>query len=113
VTPQRLVAANATCTVELRFRSHSVARERLVASEPYTVPTAHDGGGRSNGSLALGVARRCTALIGPSPLDAELRARRAQLDSADERVPARQRSSWQGAPALEALGAAQTERAAR
>jgi hypothetical protein len=84
VTPQRLVAANASCTVELRFRSHFVARERLVAREPYTPPPAHDGGGRSNGSLALGVTRRCTALIGPSPLDAELRARRAQLDSADE-----------------------------
>ena len=84
VAPQRLVAANASCTVELLFRSHFVARERLVASEPYTPLPAHDGGGRSNGSLALGVARRCTALIGPSALDAELRARRAQLDSSDE-----------------------------
>src|SRR4051794_15647852 len=41
VTPQRLVAANASCTVELCFRAHFVARESLVAS-----------------SLAPGVARR-------------------------------------------------------
>ena len=43
MTPQRLVAANASCTVEIRFREHFVARERLVASEPYTPPPAHDG----------------------------------------------------------------------
>ena len=92
-TPQRLVATNASCTVELRFRSHFVARERLVASEPYTPLPAHDGGGRSNGSLALGIARRCAALIGPSPLDGELRARRAQLDAADELGLARARAA--------------------
>jgi alkylation response protein AidB-like acyl-CoA dehydrogenase len=84
VTPLRLISANASSTVELCFRSHFVAQERLVASAPYTPPPAHDGGGRSNGSLALGVARRCTTLLGPSPLDAELRARRAQLDAADD-----------------------------
>jgi alkylation response protein AidB-like acyl-CoA dehydrogenase len=84
VVSQRLVAANASGTVELHFRSHFVPQERLVAGEPYTPPPAHDGGGRSNGSLALGVARRCLALLGPSPLAAELHARRAQLDRADE-----------------------------
>ena len=65
----------------------------MVASEPYLPPPAHDGGGRSNGSLALGVARRCTALIGPSSLDAELRARRVQLDSCDELGLARARAA--------------------
>lgn len=39
---------------------------------------------RTNGSLALGVAGRCCSVIGPSGLDAELDARRAQLDEADE-----------------------------
>jgi hypothetical protein len=42
---------------------------------------------RPNGSLALGVAARCCRLIGASPLDGELAARRAALDSAAE--PAR------------------------
>jgi alkylation response protein AidB-like acyl-CoA dehydrogenase len=79
-----LVAANASCTVELTFRSHFVPDERLLAITPYAELPAHDGGGRSNGSLALGVARRACASIGPSPLDAELDARRRQLDDADE-----------------------------
>jgi hypothetical protein len=44
---------------------------------------------RTNGSLALGVAGRCCRLIGPSPLDAELEARRAALDSGTpETMPA-------------------------
>ena len=37
-----------------------------------------------NGSFALGVARRCCILLGPSPLDDELHARRVELDEAGE-----------------------------
>jgi hypothetical protein len=83
-TPQRLLAANASCTVELAFAAHFVADERVVALAPYVPPPPHDGGGRSNGSFALGVARRVCQLLGPSPLDAELEARRRQLDGADD-----------------------------
>jgi hypothetical protein len=44
---------------------------------------------RLNGSLPLGVARRCCALIGPTPLDDELRRARAALDAAStETMPA-------------------------
>jgi len=83
-TPQRLLAANASCTVELAFGSHFVPNERTVALAPYVPPPPHDAGGRSNGSFALGVARRACQLLGPSPLDAELHARRRQLDGADD-----------------------------
>lgn len=82
VTARPLVATNASCSVELLFRSFFVPSERVVRSEPYAELPAHDGGGRPNGSLALGVARRAGALIGPSPLDRELDERRAQLDRA-------------------------------
>jgi hypothetical protein len=44
---------------------------------------------RTNGSLALGVAARCCRLLGPSPLDDELAARRAALDQGTpETMPA-------------------------
>ncbi len=41
---------------------------------------------RTNGSLALGVAARCCTMMGPSPLDGELRARREALDTAPPRA---------------------------
>jgi hypothetical protein len=83
-TPQRLLTANASCTVELGLRSHFVPDERVVALVPYVPPPPHEAGGRSNGSFALGVARRACQLLGPSPLDAELHAHRRQLDGADD-----------------------------
>jgi alkylation response protein AidB-like acyl-CoA dehydrogenase len=81
-TPRPLIAANASSTVELDFDAHLVPFEHTLSRSPYRLPPAHDGGGRPNGSLALGVARRCCSLLGPSPLDAELAARRRQLDDA-------------------------------
>jgi alkylation response protein AidB-like acyl-CoA dehydrogenase len=89
----RLVGANASGTVELTFRQHFVASDRVVTDEAYVAPPAYDGGGRLNGSLSLGVARRCCALIGPSPLDAELAERRAQLDSASDETMASARAA--------------------
>src|SRR6202034_329898 len=56
---------------------------RLVDRRPYDPVAAHSGGLRGNGSLALGVGRRCCALIGPSPPDDELDACRADLDAPD------------------------------
>jgi alkylation response protein AidB-like acyl-CoA dehydrogenase len=83
--PVQLMACNASRTVELRLSSHFVPAGRVVSIEPYAAPPAHDGGGRSNGSLALGVARRACLLLGPTQLDAELALRRERLDTADAR----------------------------
>jgi hypothetical protein len=105
VQPQRLLAANASGTVTLRFERHFVPEERIAAVEPYITPPANDGGGRINGSLALGVTRRCLSLIGDSPLDAELEARRRQLNAAteDEMADARAAASELAMRAASAL----------
>ncbi len=92
-SPLRLVAANASGTVEVAFRQHFVAEERVVSVDAYTPPPPYDGGGRFNGSLALGVANRCCRLIGPSGLDDELSARRAQLDAATDETMAAARAA--------------------
>ncbi len=81
-TPRRLVAANASCSVQLHFDGHVLPFAQPLYRAPYAPPPPHDGGGRLNGSLALGVVRRCCQLLGPSELDAQLSARRSQLDEA-------------------------------
>jgi len=79
----RLVAVNASATVELRFDGHFVPADRVVDVISYADWQASDARGlRANGSLSLGVAARCCALAGPSALDSELTQRRAQLDAA-------------------------------
>ena len=88
-----LMATNASSTVRMRLRRRFVPEERVVSVEPYRPPPAYDGGGRPNGSLALGVAGRCCRLLGPSPLDAELEARRRQLDEAAEETMADARAA--------------------
>jgi alkylation response protein AidB-like acyl-CoA dehydrogenase len=80
---QRLAAANASATVQLSFNGVFVPDGRLVDQRPYDPVAAQSEGLRGNGSLALGVGRRCCALIGPSPLDDELDACRAELTAAD------------------------------
>lgn len=82
--PLPLVAADASATVHLTYRSCRVPADRVVRVAPYVAPPATDGGGRLNGSLALGVARRACASMGDSSLDGALHDRRAQLDTADE-----------------------------
>lgn len=78
-----MAALSATRTVTLRFVSHLVPRSCVVSTVPgedwSTAPAA---GLRINGSLALGVAGRCCALLGPGPLDAALDGCRAALDGA-------------------------------
>jgi alkylation response protein AidB-like acyl-CoA dehydrogenase len=83
---QRLAAVNASATVELRFTGLFVPGGRFVGEQPYDPVVAQSAGLRGNGSLALGVGRRCCALIGPSPLDDELDSCRAELDAADTRA---------------------------
>src|SRR5690606_6986329 len=79
-----LVATNASRTMRVKFEDHPVPADRVTSLTPYTPPPPHDGGGRPNGSLSLGVARRCLELLGPSPLDDELASARTRLDGASE-----------------------------
>jgi alkylation response protein AidB-like acyl-CoA dehydrogenase len=79
----RLVGANASGTVTLRFRDHLVPAERVVGAEPHADVLARDAGGlRLNGSLALGVTDRCCRLMGPTAFDEQLAAVRQTLDDA-------------------------------
>ena len=81
--PLQLVAVTASSTVQLRFNGHFVPAASVTGSSPHLEWLARDAMGlRANGSLALGVAARCCQLMGQSPLDSELRARREALDAA-------------------------------
>jgi alkylation response protein AidB-like acyl-CoA dehydrogenase len=85
VTPLRLAALNATRTVRLGFAGLFVGEDKIIGSQPYDIASRESETRlRLNGSFALGVARRCCALLGPSPLDDELRECRAFLDAADD-----------------------------
>jgi alkylation response protein AidB-like acyl-CoA dehydrogenase len=81
--PLDLVAIRSTATVRAHFDDHVVPAERVTG----TLPLAEARQGepavlRVHAALALGVAGRCCALIGPSPLDDELTSRRDTLDGA-------------------------------
>jgi alkylation response protein AidB-like acyl-CoA dehydrogenase len=93
VEPLRLLATNASCTVTASMRRLFVPDERIVGINAYHSPPPHDGGGRPNGSLSLGVAHRCCSLFGPGPLDADLEARRRELDEASEETMAEARAA--------------------
>lgn len=87
VERQRLVAVDASTTVEATFDGVVVPPDRVIGSRPFR--PEDPAGLRPNGSLALGVAKRCCRLLGPSPLDDELAACRAALDTcAPESMPA-------------------------
>ncbi len=91
--PLRLIAASSSGTAAVTFRELFVPSERVTSIEEYMEPPANDGGGRGNGSLALGVARRCIALIGQTPLARELDERRRQLDEASDHTMAEARAA--------------------
>jgi alkylation response protein AidB-like acyl-CoA dehydrogenase len=76
--PARLVAVDASGTVTLRFTAHQVPAERVLAVTAYADERARDSLWH-NGALSLGLTARCCALLGPTPLDAELQAVRAAL----------------------------------
>jgi alkylation response protein AidB-like acyl-CoA dehydrogenase len=81
----RLVAVDASVTVAVRFDDHFVASERVTGVESDAEWAARESRRlRTNGSLALGVARRCCRLLGPSsgPLDSSVDASRTALDHA-------------------------------
>jgi alkylation response protein AidB-like acyl-CoA dehydrogenase len=77
--PLRLAALNATATVRVRFD-----RLRVGAGHVTGRHRAGDGTApevlRIHAAFALGVAARCCRMLGPTPLDAELAAVRAELD---------------------------------
>lgn len=81
--PVRLAAVNASSTVTLSFENHRVPADRVIAIENFEEWQAADRSSlRVNGSLALGVARRCATLLGSAALLAELDERRSALDLA-------------------------------
>jgi alkylation response protein AidB-like acyl-CoA dehydrogenase len=86
----RLVGANASGTVTLRFHDHVVPAERVVGEEPHAHVLARDAAGlRLNGSLALGLVDRCCRLMGPTAFDEQLVAVRGSLDDGTpETLPA-------------------------
>jgi alkylation response protein AidB-like acyl-CoA dehydrogenase len=128
VEPVPLVAANATGTVNVSCLDHHVPADRLVNTMSYQRWQAADAAGlRMNGSLALGVAGRCTRLLAaagplqPAPagyadgLEAELDACRRALDAADpDGMPAaRAAASLLAARAAATLAVAAGSRAVR
>ena len=83
VTRERLAAVNASVTVRLGFDAVFVPGERRAGQEPFDpAESLRPDRMRVNGSLALGLARRCARLLGPGPLDGELAACRERLDDA-------------------------------
>jgi alkylation response protein AidB-like acyl-CoA dehydrogenase len=83
VTRQRLAAVNASVTVRLGFDGVLVPEERRTGQVPFDpAESLRPDRLRINGSLALGLVRRCTRLLGPGPLDDELAACRQRLDDA-------------------------------
>jgi alkylation response protein AidB-like acyl-CoA dehydrogenase len=85
----RLVGANASGTVTLRFHDHVVPAERVVGAEPHADVLARDATGlQLNGSLALGVVDRCCRLMGPTAFDERLATNREALENAtSENLP--------------------------
>jgi alkylation response protein AidB-like acyl-CoA dehydrogenase len=80
VEPLELTAARASRTVTLRLAGYRVPADRLVGTQPYADWAGADSYGSAlNGFLALGVARRCCRLLGPSSLDVRLEDCRAAL----------------------------------
>jgi alkylation response protein AidB-like acyl-CoA dehydrogenase len=83
VTRERLAAVNASVTVRLGFDGVLVPGERWTGQVPFDpAESLRPDRLRINGSLALGLVRRCTRLLGRGPLDDELAACRQRLDDA-------------------------------
>lgn len=81
VTRQRLSAMNASSTIRLAFNNFLIPDDRYIGSQQYAPGLERPEGLRVNGSLALGVTRRCCKLLGPTSLDDELRQCRDDLDA--------------------------------
>jgi hypothetical protein len=104
-----LVALNATATVRATFHEHAVPAGRVTSDSPFREGPTPPQVLPIHASLALGVAARCCALLGPSPLDDELAACRVQLDRLDPETIEAARASA-GELALRAAAALMTAR---
>ncbi len=92
--PHELVAVQASGTVTLEFAHHVVEADRLLATRPFADWRSVDATGSAlNGFLAIGSARCCCRLLGPSPLDAEVDAARAALLAATDDAIAASRAA--------------------
>lgn len=78
----RLAVLDASGTVRLTFDRLAVDQGRVLGIAPHDPEAIGGLSLRLNGSLALGVARRCCTLIGPGPLDDQLDEVRERLDRA-------------------------------
>jgi len=92
ITRRPLAAVDASSTVRADFRAVVVPEDRLLGVAPYDPAGSLGTGLRLNGSLALGVARRCCHLLASSRFDDELAARRTALDAADPGEMANERA---------------------
>ena len=102
----RLAAVDSSVTVELHFDGHAVGGDEVVEVIDYDDWLSfYRQGLRTNGALMLGVASRALALLGPSPLDAELDAARSALYAAevDEMPDRRAQVGYVGIRATSAL----------
>lgn len=102
----RLAAVDSSVTVELHFDGHAVGGDDVVEVIDYEDWLSfYRTGLRTNGALMLGVAGRALKLLGPSPLDAELDAARAELHAAevDEMPECRAQVGYVGIRATSAL----------
>ena len=91
--PLRLAAVNASATVTVSFQNHFVPSDRVLAIQSFDEWQVADRASlRVNGSLALGVARRCASLLGSDTLLAELGERRDALDDASPETMPEQRA---------------------
>ena len=82
--PHELAVLNASGTVSLDFDRVEIPEEYVISVVPHDPGSVSGLSLRLNGSLALGVARRCCMLLGPSDLDEQLVETRALLDSAGD-----------------------------
>jgi alkylation response protein AidB-like acyl-CoA dehydrogenase len=83
VTRRPLSALSATASVKLIFDGVFIEGDRVLGQVPHNPSGESAERLRVNGSLALGVTRRCCKVIGRSTLDDDLRGARAELDGAD------------------------------
>jgi alkylation response protein AidB-like acyl-CoA dehydrogenase len=79
----QLVALNATATVRANLIRHHVPAERVTSVVQYGEGPPPPEVVRIHASFAIGVAVRCCDLLGPTELDPEVAAVRAELDRLD------------------------------
>jgi len=107
---QRLVAVQASATVNLTYRDHPVPADRLVYALPFQEWSSGDATGSAmNGFLALGVAGRCARLLEVAGREDAATALRAEADACRDALL---RAGPEATPAARAAAAELVWRAA-